>query len=318
MLLELYKRLWTVTWRAQIALIVMSLCVAGLAAVPLQYQKEIINGLTNKMQHRELLLLGAQFVGFLLLSSLFKFALGYRSALVGETAIRKIRGRICQSSADYQSQHEDRVVAVGTRVEMVATEAEEIGKFVGGAIASPLMQIGTLVSVIAFVAATQPYLGILMLLVVLPQAAIVMSVQRHVNTRIAERVKILRRATSMIAEDRIKETIDSLLSDFDAIYETRRNIYLFKQSSKFGLNALNGFGTAAILVLGGWLVLEGRADVGGVVAALSGLTRISQPWRELIAFYRELSSVRIKFELLKMAEPKQKTHSFAPEDGIQP
>jgi hypothetical protein len=39
-----------------------------------------------------------------------------------------------------------------------------------------------------------------------------------------------------------------------------------------------------------------------VVAALSGLARISEPWLALIAFYRDLSVVRIKYELLLAAQ----------------
>jgi len=58
-----------------------------------------------------------------------------------------------------------------------------------------------------------------------------------------------------------------------------------------------------ILVFGGWLALEGRTDIGSIVAALSGMTRISQPWHELIAFYRDLSATRVKFELLPLAQP---------------
>jgi ABC-type bacteriocin/lantibiotic exporter with double-glycine peptidase domain len=64
------------------------------------------------------------------------------------------------------------------------------------------------------------------------------------------------------------------------------------------MNSITALGTAGLLVLGGFLVINGRTDVGTVVAALSGLTRMNEPWRELIAFYRELSIERIKLDLL--------------------
>ncbi len=187
---------------------------------------------------------------------------------------------------------------------MIAAEAEEVGKFAGAAIATPVMQAGILVSVVAFIAVNQPYLGLFAMGVVLPQALIVILLQKHINARIAERVKALRLATNRIVAEDIKEAEQAILSDFDTVYEARRRIYLFKQSSKFALNAINGIGTAGVLVLGGWLVLEGRADIGIVVAALMGLGRIAQPWRELIAFYRELSAVRVKFHLLLPALPR--------------
>jgi ABC-type bacteriocin/lantibiotic exporter with double-glycine peptidase domain len=63
-----------------------------------------------------------------------------------------------------------------------------------------------------------------------------------------------------------------------------------------------------VLVIGGWLVLEGESDVGIVVAATVGLTRIEQPWRLLAAFYRNLNAIKVQFELMRnlLIEPNEK------------
>ena len=74
----------------------------------------------------------------------------------------------------------------------------------------------------------------------MPQALIVIYLQKHINARIAERVKALHLATNRIVAEDIKEAEQGILSDFDTVYEARRRIYLFKQSSKFALNAING------------------------------------------------------------------------------
>jgi ABC-type bacteriocin/lantibiotic exporter with double-glycine peptidase domain len=168
--------------------------------------------------------------------------------------------------------------------------------------AAPLMQLGTLVSVIGYIATAQPMLGAIMVAIVVPQAAIAVAVQQRINDRVAHRVKALRRATHRIAAEDIESAGEAVRGDFDEIYEARRRVFLFKASSKLAMNVLTALGTAGILVLGGVLVIDGRTDVGTVVAALSGLTRIAEPWRELIAFYRDLSVVRIKFELLLTAQ----------------
>jgi hypothetical protein len=72
---------------------------------------------------------------------------------------------------------------------MLSAESEAVGAFAGSAIASPLMQLGTLISVIAFIFASQPWLGVLALGIVVPQAGIVVAVQRHINHRVRERVQ---------------------------------------------------------------------------------------------------------------------------------
>lgn len=82
------------------------------------------------------------------------------------------------------------------------------------------------------------------------------------------------------------------------MFETRRRIFLLKLSSKFALSAISLTGTFGILLLGGWPILNGRSDVGTVVASLTGLTRIEHPWRELVSFFRSASTVRVKYAML--------------------
>ena len=85
---------------------------------------------------------------------------------------------------------------------------------------------------------------------------------------------------------------------FDAVYDLQNHVHWLKQGSKFAINTLNALGVVATLALGGYLVIRGQTDVGTVVAALSGLSRIAKPWNELIAFYRQWSVVKVRFALL--------------------
>jgi ABC-type bacteriocin/lantibiotic exporter with double-glycine peptidase domain len=183
-------------------------------------------------------------------------------------------------------------------VTMLAAEAESVGSFAGAAIASPLMALGTLVSVIAFILASQPWLGLLALGVVVPQAAIVLAMQRRINERVRERVQALRDASDRISESDLERIDDAVAADFREVFETRRKLFLLKLSSKFALSAISAAGAVGVLFLGGWLVLNGRSDVGTVVASLVGLTRIEGPWRELVSFFRNASTVRVKYAML--------------------
>ncbi len=298
-MLDFYRWICRVAGRAQIFLIGLSIIIAVLAAAQLQYQKDIINGLAEKMDWHQVLFLGAQFLGLLLLSSGLKFALGYRSSLLGESSIRDLRNRIFLTHRKNKAPADERSDRQGSLVTMISAAAEGVGSFAGEAIATPLMQIGVLVSVIAFIAATQPVLGAIVLAVVLLQAVIVLGIQKRMNLKIEERVKVLRHTTDQVLAEDLESVERSILADFDKIYEARRKIFLLKQSSKFTLSAIYALGTAGVLMLGGWLVLEGRTDIGTVVADLTGLARIAQPWRELISFFRRLSGVQVKHDLLK-------------------
>lgn len=297
-MLELYAAIWRVSGRRQIVLIFLSIAIAALAAVPLKFQQEIVNHLTDgTATSGKLFALGAGMMGAILLSLALKWLMGHRSGVLGEDIIRLIRKRL------YAEASGGTTVAAGTLTTAISAEAEELGKFTGSAFSEPVVQIGTLISVIGFIAATQPGLGGIALLMIAPQVGLVLFSQTRVNALVAERVHILRGATDKVSTAVPGEVVQSVLDDFDAIFETRRRMFLWKLSTKFLLSAINGAGTVAVLMLGGWLVLEGRTDVGTVVAATLGLSRLQGPTAFLIAFYRQVSANRVKFELLRSILP---------------
>ena len=305
-MLQLYLAIWRISGRRQIVLIILSVAIAALAAVPLGFQREIINFLTKPgPEPRFLFLLGAGMLATALISLGLKWLSGHRSGVLGEDTIRLIRMRLFTETASEITGQA--AVPPGTLTTVISAEAEELGKFVGGAFSEPVMQIGTLISVIGFIAATQPGLGTIALAMIAPQVILVLATQTQVNALVAQRVRILRRATNNIVATQSEELVQSVLDDFDAIFETRRRMFLWKLSTKFLLSAINAAGTVAVLMLGGWLVLQERTDVGTVVAATMGLARLQAPTAFLIAFYRQVSATRVKFELLRDVMQQQTT-----------
>ena len=297
-MIELYRAVWRVSGRQQVVLVVLSLAVAALASVPLKFQQLAINALVERVDLTAFAWLCAGFVGAILLSAALKFVLGLRLAVVGEDVVRRIRARIYTNQVADEGRDAAAVERRGTLLAMLNAEAEMVGAFAGAAIANPVMQLGTLLSVIGFIALSQPWLGLIALAVVLPQAAIVIALQRRINLRVRDRVQALRDASDRISRGAPARTDDAVLERFAQVFLTRRAIFGLKLSSKFLLSAISALGKVAILFLGGWLVLEGRSDVGTVVASLTGLTRIEGPWRDLVAFYRMASTVRVKYALL--------------------
>lgn len=282
-------------------LVALSLIVAALAAVPLQFQKDIINSLGPDLQMEHLLWMCAGYFAVIVVTNLFKFVLNYRSSLLGEATIRRIRTAIYDARQNTDADLPIQTESSGTVATIIAAEAEEVGRFVGQAVANPLVQVGTLVSVISFVASTQSYLGAFLVAIVVPQALIVFLLQEKVNRRVKARTLVLRRATGTISDEALSSAVaaaKSVMQDFDEIYKTRRGIFKLKLSMKFAMNVLSGIGLVGILMIGGVLMMQGRSDIGTVVAALSALDKINGPWRLLLGFYKELSAVRVKFDLI--------------------
>jgi ABC-type bacteriocin/lantibiotic exporter with double-glycine peptidase domain len=294
----LYRVIWRITGRQQILLIGLSVIVAALAAAPLKFQQLVINSLVEDGEVSRVAWLCAGFLGVTLLSAGLKFALNYRLSVVGEDIVLRIRERLYANYVSDVASGAPDAPKRGTLVTMLAAEAESVGAFAGSAIASPLVQLGTLTSVIAFILASQPLLGALALGVVVPQAVIVLTMQARINRRVRERVQALRDASDRISESDLQQVEAEVMADFREVFETRRRLFLLKLSSKFALSALSMAGVVGVLFLGGWLVLSDRSDVGTVVASLTGLTRIEGPWRELVSFFRNASTVRVKYAML--------------------
>jgi len=300
---QLYLAIWRVSGRRQLVLIALSIAIAALAALPLKFQQEIVNTLTDgEATAQTLFLLGAGMMGAILVSLALKWLMGLRSGVLGEDIIRLLRQRLYRDTN--RNQREPGSIQTGTLTTAISAEAEELGKFAGSAYSEPVVQIGTLISVIGFIASTQPGLGAIALAMIAPQVLLVLFTQGQINTLVARRVHILRQATSQIGADDANAVVQAVLEEFDDIFETRRRMFVWKLSTKFLLSTINGAGTVAVLMLGGWMVLQGRTDVGTVVAATLGLARLQAPTAFLIAFYRQVSANRVKFELLREILPR--------------
>jgi ABC-type bacteriocin/lantibiotic exporter with double-glycine peptidase domain len=63
-------------------------------------------------------------------------------------------------------------------------------------------------------------------------------------------------------------------------------------------NMLDALGPIIVLVFGGYLVLKGRTEVSTLVVFISGLQRVSDPWDQLVTFYRTASNAQVSYGLI--------------------
>ncbi|MGO4841518.1 hypothetical protein AB4144_55590, partial [Rhizobiaceae sp. 2RAB30] len=95
------------------------------------------------------------------------------------------------------------------------------------------MLIGTLVSVLGFITVSQPWLGIMAIIVILPQVVVVTTIQGRINGKVKERVQALRDASDRVSESDLKTIDPKIVEDFSVIFTVRRSIFFLKQAIKF-------------------------------------------------------------------------------------
>ena len=144
------------------------------------------------------------------------------------------------------------------------------------------------------------------MLIAVPQVFAVPMIQRRINTLVRERVRTVRRAGDLVVDD-VRggggSSAGSLGGEigtaFKTIYGVRLRMFRLKFGLKFLVSGLQSVGVFALLFVGGIMVLNGTTEIGIVVAFISGLDRVLEPWREMIAFVRSTSAARIQFDLLE-------------------
>ena len=289
----------------QLGLAALSAAVFGLSAVPLELQRRIVNDAIKSGAIRTIFWLAVAYAGVALLEQSLKVALNVYRSWVSEDAVRTLRqtihaGGSRPDSGPATGPDAGQAKEVGTHTAMVVAEAEPIGGFVGMAISEPLLQSGILVSVIGYMAYLEPWTLPLCAALLLPQMLFVPPMQGAINRRASERIKVLRQVSGGIVESG-----EPAEQGIQKVFSLNMGIYKIKYSMNLAMNLMHYLAVAAALGVGGWFTVQGRIDVGTVVAVVSGLGKLNDPWGDLVSWGRELSVDSVKYRLFADAVGKQ-------------
>ena len=274
--------------RHQIALAILSAAVFGLSSVPLELQRRVVNDAIKNGATETIFWLAVAYAAVAVVEQVLKMALNVYRGWVSEDAVRTLRKTLQDIETDKLREPD----AAGTHTAMAVAEAEPIGGFVGMAISEPLLQTGILLSVIGYMAWLEPWTLVLSLGYLLPQALFVPPLQEAINRRAADRIKTLRRVSGDIVETGTPHE-----HGIDRVFVLNMGIYKLKYGMNLGMNLMYAFAVATALGVGGWFAITGRIDVGTVVAVVSGLGKLKDPWSDLVSWGRELSVDSVKYRL---------------------
>jgi ABC-type multidrug transport system fused ATPase/permease subunit len=306
---ELYAYVWRSSAPQQIVLILLAVIAAVLASAPLELQRHVINTLAGRESFDRLGWLCGGYLVAALGISVLKYTVNLKSAGLGEFMIRSLRDEVMRSSWSHAGPAETPDVAgkdrSGTLVTTISSQAEAVGKFVGDCISTPIIQVGTLLSVLSYMLYTEPRLGVVVLFIAVPQVILVPITQRRINVQVKERAHTLLRAGDLIVEatralgSSARSRGTEISDAFETIYLVRLHVFRLKFGLKFLVSAMQSLAVFVLLFVGGIMVLHGKTEIGIVVAFISGLDRILDPWREMIAFVRSTSSAKVQFDLIE-------------------
>ena len=316
--------------RHQIALVVLSVLVFALSTVPLEIQRRIVNEAVRNGEVSPIVGLALAYIGVTLLEGGIKLALNIYRGWVSEMAVLDLR-RVVAALTPAGTTGEGSHNAQGTEISMMLSEVEPIGGFAGISVSEPLLQTGVLLSVFGYLVFLQPMVALLCALAFSPQLIFVPLMQRAINRRSGERIETLRSVSGTIVDaggtvshDRHATGANANANanadadadaDADAakpnhgkqdqhlrhVFALNMGIFKIKFTMYFLMNLTHHLGVATALGVGGYYVVQGRIDIGTVVAFVSGLAKVNDPWGDLVDWFREMTLVRTRYRLLREA-----------------
>jgi len=135
------------------------------------------------------------------------------------------------------------------------------------------------------------------LALLVPQAVLAPLMQRRLNRLMRLRLGLMRAFGNRLA-GRSLCAVASGGSILPRIYANRMGIHVWKALTKAALNLLNGLAPLSVLIVGGWLAIEGETSVGVIVAFVSGFQRLADPLRALIGFYRRCAQAGVQHDMI--------------------
>src|ERR1700730_9504836 len=284
----------------QLVLVLLTVAVFLLEVVPLEMQPRIVNDLVKHREFWFIVSLAAVYAGTVLVQGGTKLVLNVYRSWVGERAIRDLRRRVhvlVSSTSAVSSTSE----AEGIQASMIVAEVESIGSFVGASISEPLLQGGILFSVLAYMVHVDFWMAGTAFALFVPL------MQGAMNRRTRARVQIIRQLSVSVVEGISGNDARDRADDerIQYVFELNMGIYRFKFSMNFLMNLSTQLQIISALLVGGWAVYAQRLEIGGVVAFISGIGRITDPWGDLVNYFRDVNITQVRSGLLRQAINQQ-------------
>ena len=275
--------------------------------MPLELQRRIVNDLVKHREYWLVIVLCAAYAGVVLAQGGTKLVLNVYRSWIGERATRDLRRRI-HVLISSPSRASSGAEAEGIQASMIVAEVESIGGFVGGSVSEPLLQGGILLSVLAYMIHVDFWMAATAFVLFVPQLIFVPLMQGAINRRTRGRVQILRQLSISVVESAAGDDPRRNRSDdehIEQVFELNMGIYRFKFSMNFLMNLSTQLQIIGALLVGGWAVYEQRLEVGGVVAFISGIGRITDPWGDLVNYFRDVNITQVRYALVRDAINQQ-------------
>ncbi len=313
---SIYRYIFANSLRPQLWVILLTLALLPLAPIPLELQRRLLDEAVANGDKNQLIRLSLYYLLALVIAAGLKLAMRTQRELISARIVHSLRASVyyciytvIPPVAIKARSQEGQGVNEGAVVSMLSSEVEKLGGFSGSAVSGPLLQLGTLVFILGYMFWVEPVVASIALALYSPQFIIVPLFQARLNRLAGAKAIEVRKMGSFIVDN----AEDDLLSkappmEFtnisDKILRIRTRFLLTKNVMKTINNLLISLGPFGVISYGGWMAINGRIEIGVILAFVSGLERLGGPIRDLIGSYSQITDARMRYGMLLEAFPE--------------
>jgi len=328
----IFQYIWRNSKGQQIFLMALTACSFPFLLMQLKLPKLIVNdAIAGKKFPKELfefeftqieylLLLCGVFFALILINISFSRTINTSKGVSSERMLRRLRYQLYERVLRFPHRHFQKITP-SELTSMITAEVEPLGFFIGESFAAPMLQAGTMATILFFMISENPLLGLVALSMVPLQAWIIPKYQKKITLLGKERVTKARQLAGRVGESvaGISDVHAHDVSGYMRAEMSRRlgeifNIRFDIYKKKFFMKGLNTFLSQMTPLIfysvGGVLIINGDLSLGALVAVLAAYARFTTPWRELLKYYERYQDTRIKYE--------QVVEQFQPSEMMDP
>ena len=252
-----------------------------------------------------LIALSIAFLMLIIVSGVLKFQINTMKGWMGERMLRRLRYQLFDQILRFPL-HRFRRIKSAEVATMIKDEVEPLGGFIGESIITPLFLGGQALTAMIFILYQHIYLGLIAFAIVVVQAFVIPRMRRRLLVLGKERQLSARQLAGRIAEcvDGVVEVHAHDTSNYERaeissrlgrIFRIRFELYQQKFLIKFLNNFLSQVTPFLFYLVGGYLVIVNRLDIGTLVAVIAAYKDLPSPVKELIDWDQQRLDVQIKY-----------------------
>lgn len=291
---------------------------------PLEMQKRIVNDAIRFRKMEVLLIYCGLYLGAVVLAGVLKYAINTLQGYIGQKVLYEIRSQLYEHILRLPMPF-FRKTSPGMVISFLTSELSAVGEFLGSGLTVPIINILTLITFAGYMFTLNPLLALLSISIYPAEVLLIPILQKRLNRLNQDRIDVTRSLSNTIGEaiSGMHEVHGNSSYGLESqkfcklageLLALRNRMNILRFGLKFVNNFFQSLGPFMLFLIGGYLAITGRLDLGALVAFLSAYEKLYDPWKELMDYYQDYQDSRTRYQRVMSYFDLEPEFALAPVD----